>query len=69
MTGWESNPVGIVQKVQLCHSNKWYMHKQESVVDNEMHKILWDFEIQMDHLILIRKPDQLINKKKKEFAI
>ena len=29
-------------------------------------KIIWDFEIQMDHLILARRPDfVLINKKKR----
>ena len=43
------------------------MHKPESVLENEIHKILWDFEIQTDHLILARRPDlQLINKKKKK---
>ena len=31
-----------------------------------MHKILWDFEIQTDHLIPARRPDLvLINKKKR----
>ena len=34
--------------------------------ENEMHRIRWDFEIQMDHLISARRPDQVIvNKKKK----
>ena len=27
------------------------MHKPESALENETHKILWDFEIQTDHLI------------------
>ena len=31
-----------------------------------MHKILWDFEIQTYHLILARRPDQIIINKKKE---
>ena len=30
------------------------MYKPESVLENEMHKLLWDFEIQMDHLISAR---------------
>ena len=30
------------------------MHKPESVLENEMHKIPWDFEIQTDHLIPAR---------------
>ena len=43
------------------------MHKPESVLENETHKILWDFEIQTDHLIPTRKPDLVqINKKKKK---
>ena len=42
------------------------MHKPESVLENETHKILWDFEIQTDHLITARRPDLvLINKKKR----
>ena len=41
------------------------MHKLESVLENEMHKILIDFEIQTDHLILTSRPDlEIINKKK-----
>ena len=42
------------------------MHKPESVLENETHKILWDFKIQTDHLITARRPDLvLINKKKR----
>ena len=41
------------------------MHKPESVLENETHKILWDFEIQTDHLIPARRPDQEIIYKKK----
>ena len=36
------------------------MHKPESVLENETHKILWDFEFQTSHLISARKPD-LVN--------
>ena len=43
------------------------MHKPESVLQNEMHKILWGFEIQMDHLLSASQPDLvLINKKKRK---
>ena len=43
------------------------MHNQESVVENETHTILWDFEIQTDHLMSARRSDQvMVNKKKKE---
>ena len=40
----------------------------ESFLDNEMHKLRWDFEIQTDHRISARRPDLVIvnNKKKKK---
>ena len=42
------------------------MHNPESVLVNERHKILWDFDIQTDHLISTRRLHLLIiNKKKK----
>ena len=40
------------------------MHKQESVLENETHKILWYFEIHTDHLISTRKSDLAIIDKK-----
>ena len=40
------------------------MHNPESVQENETHKILWDFKIQKDHLILARQPDLAILNKK-----
>ena len=39
----------LLQKLKCYHTNKWYMHNPESVLENEMHKLLWDFEIQTDH--------------------
>ena len=43
------------------------MHEPESIPENEMQKILWDIEIQMDHLILARRSDLLLITKKKNF--
>ena len=45
------------------------MHKPESVLENEMHNIHWDFEIQMDHLIPTSRPRLTDDKKKRESAI
>ena len=42
------------------------MHNQESVPKNDMHRLLWDFKIQSDHLILARRPDLIISKLKKK---
>ena len=55
----------MCKKLNFNHT-KWYTHKPESVLENETHKILWDFEIQTDHLITARRPDLvLINKKER----
>ena len=49
--------------------NKWYMHNPESVQENEMHKLRWDFVIQTDQLNSARWPDrEIVNKKKREPA-
>ena len=42
------------------------MHKPESVLENETHKIFWDFEIKTDHLISARWQDLVIVDKKKK---
>ena len=43
------------------------MHNPGSVLENETHKLLWDFETQTDHLTSARRPDIIIiNKKKKK---
>ena len=42
------------------------MHNSAFVRKNDIHKHLWDFDIQTDHLISARRPDlRVINKKKK----
>ena len=43
------------------------MHNQLSVSENDTHKLLWDFDVQTDHLISARRPDLIvINKEKKK---
>ena len=47
--------------------NRWYMHNSESVLENEMGKIIWDFEVQTDYRISVRRPDiWMVNKQKKK---
>ena len=54
------------KRLNFDHTTKGYMHKPESILENGTHKILWDFKIQIDHLILARRQDVvLINKNKK----
>ena len=42
------------------------MYNPESVQENETHRSFWDFEIQTDHLISVRRPELVIVKKKKK---
>ena len=50
----------LCKKLKFDRTNKWYMYNRESVRENEMHKLLRDFEIQTDHLISDRRPDLVI---------
>ena len=61
----------LCKKLKFDHANRWFMQNPESVLKNEMHKVLWHFEIQTDPLISARQPDLVIvntkkNKKKKK---
>ena len=43
------------------------MHNPASILENDTHKLQWDFDIHTDHLITARRPDIIIiNKKKKK---
>ena len=61
--------VGKVIHWELCkrlnfnHITKWYINKQESIFEKLTHRILWDFQIQTDHLIPTRKPEIRLIKK------
>ena len=55
----------MCKKFKFDHRNKWYMHKPAPVLDNNTHKLLWDFYIQADHRISARRPDLIIFKKQK----
>ena len=56
----------LCKKMKFNYTTKWYMNKPESFQENEMPKILWDFNTEMNHQTLARRPDlELIKKKKK----
>ena len=52
---WRHDRVALVIYCTLCkrfgfpHSDQWYEHVPERVLENEDVKLLWDFSIQMDH--------------------
>ena len=41
----------LYKKFKFDHTNQCYMHNPESVQENETQKVLWDFEIQTEHLV------------------
>ena len=47
----------LCQKFSLVGEIKWYYHKPVSEVENDGVKILWSFNIQIDHAIQHRKPN------------
>ena len=58
----------LFKKLKSDHTNKWYMHNPTSVLENETHKLPWDFDLQTDHQISVRRPDLVIINKKIELA-
>ena len=54
----------MYKKFKFDHMNKCYMHKPSSFLENDTHILLWNFDIQTDHLISARRPDHIIIDKK-----
>ena len=52
------------RNLNFNNTNKWYIHNPVPVLENDTHKLLRDFGIQTDHLILARRPDIIIIIKK-----
>ena len=61
----------MCKKFKFDHANKWYKHNPAPVLENDTHKLLWDFDIQTDHLISARRPDLIVintHKKRKKIC-
>ena len=57
----------LCQIYNLPHSNNWYEHLAETVIETPQGKILWDFNLQTDKVIDARRPDIVVtNKDKRE---
>ena len=61
----------LCKRLKFDYNTKCYKHKLESILENEMHKIPWNFETQTDCLILTRRqdPELITPPKKRKFAI
>ena len=59
----------ICQSFQLpVHSKRW-LHKPDTVCQNEDAKILWDMDIQTDRVIPARRPDIIVMDQKRREAV
>ena len=56
--------VELCEKFGLVGEVTWYNHKPASVVENDRVKILWDFNIQTDHVIQQKRPNIVVLYKK-----
>ena len=59
LTSIEDSVDASIQRLEESIEKHWRR------LENETYKIIWDFEIQTDHLISVRRPDLIIMKKKK----
>ena len=50
----------VCKKNKIQVEEKWYEHEPAPVTENEECKILWDFNVQTDHVIEARRPDMII---------
>ena len=51
---------------ELDRVDKWFEHQPSSVQEKDKTKVLWDFNIQCDHIIEARRPDIVIVDKEKK---
>ena len=66
--GRQGNPLGNVQEISIRPYKQIYMHGPAPVLENDSHKLLWDFNIQTDQLIPARRPDLIIINKRKRIC-
>ena len=53
----------LCRRYGVQHAKNWYEHNAEKVIENDRAKILWDFNIQTDHVIQARRPDIVVKDK------
>jgi len=50
----------LCETYHIKHSEQWYQHMAEPIIETESVKILWDMNIQTDHVIVHRRPDIIV---------
>ena len=46
----------MCKKFKYDQTHKWYMLNLAPILENDTHKLLWDFDIHTDHLVSARNP-------------
>ncbi len=60
----------LCKKYDLERADKWYEHSPDGVVETDEVKLLWDVNIQCDHVIEARRPDiVVVNKGERKCTI
>ena len=58
------------RKYGMPVTDRWYDNQQDTVTENDRCKLLWNFDVQTNHVIQARGPDVIaIDKEKKECKI
>ena len=56
-------------KYDVSRGEKWYQHQPEGVTESKKCNILWDMTIQCDHIIEVRRPDNVVVEKENNKAM
>ena len=66
--GWVGKVIHweMYKTFKFDYTYKRYMDNPAFDLENDIHKLQWDFDIQTDHQISARRPDLIIINKKKE---
>jgi len=59
----------LCETYHIKRSEQWYQHTTEPVIETESIKILWDMNIQTDHVMEHRRPDIVVVDKDNKRAL
>ena len=58
----------LCKKLKFDKTNKWYMHNLAFFLENDTHKLLWEFDIQTYQVISPKRLELVKNTKQKKIA-
>ena len=66
--GRQDNPLGNAQEISIRPYKQMVYAQPGTCPRNDSHKLLWDFNIQTDHLIPARRPNLIVINKRKRIC-